>query len=333
MAQRGNFSSKLGFILAAAGSAVGLGNIWKFPFEVEAGGGAAFVLVYLLFCFMLCFPVMVTEIAIGRKTQKNAIGAFNSLGFPRWNFIGKLGILASVVILSFYNVVAGWALGYFFEMASGNFGVGKQFATYTADIGTVSLYAIIFMGITAFVVYRGVSGGIEKAAKILMPSLIVVMIGLFAYAITLPNATVGLRYYLVPQLSELNLKTIGGALRQAFFSLSLGMGTIITYGSYLSKKENIVSSSVYITLFDVGIACLAGLMLFPLIAYSTQGDMTNVQGGAGLIFAALPSVFESLGAGLGNVLGALFFLLLSFAAFNLYRISTRSARCLFGRRA
>ncbi|MEO9802275.1 MAG: sodium-dependent transporter [Reichenbachiella sp.] len=314
MAGRGNFSNRLGFILAAAGSAVGLGNIWKFPFEVEAGGGAAFVVLYLIFCFLLCFPVMVTEIAIGRKTNKNAVGAFNALGYNKWNIIGKMGIIGGIVILSFYNVVAGWALGYFFEMAQGNFSVGKEFGSYVSNVSTTGIYALIFMVFTAYVVSRGVSSGIEKGAKILMPSLIVMILALLAYSLTLPNAMTGVKYYLVPEFSELNLKTIGGALRQSFFSLSLGMGTIITYGSYLSKKENIITSSVSVTLFDVGIAFLAGLMLFPLVAYSTGGDMSNIQGGAGLIFAALPSVFESLGAGLGTVLGAFFFLLLSFAA-------------------
>lgn len=314
MAGRGNFSNRLGFILATAGSAVGLGNIWKFPFEVETGGGAVFVVLYLIFCFLLCFPVMVTEIAIGRKTSKNAVGAFNALGYDKWNFIGKMGILAGIVILSFYNVVAGWALGYFFEMAQGNFNIGKEFGPYVSNVGITGTYALIFMAFTAYVVSRGVSAGIEKGAKILMPSLIAVIIGLLAYSLTLPNAITGVKYYLIPEFSELNLKTIGGALRQSFFSLSLGMGTLITYGSYLSKKENIISSSVSVTLFDVGIAFLAGLMLFPLIAYSTGGDISGVQGGAGLIFATLPSVFESLGPGLGSILGAFFFLLLSFAA-------------------
>ncbi len=314
MESRGNFSNRLGFILAAAGSAVGLGNIWKFPFEVEAGGGAAFVLMYLLFCFILCFPVMVTEIAIGRKTSKNAIGAFNALGFSNWRFIGALGVICGVVILSFYNVVAGWAFGYFIEMVSGNFAIGSQFGDYVKDVFKIGLYAVLFMGATSFIVSKGVSGGIERAAKILMPTLIIMILGLVLYSFTLPNAMTGVKYYLVPEFSEISLKTIGGALRQAFFSLSLGMGMHITYGSYLSKKENIISSAASITLFDVGIAFIAGLMMFPIVAYSTGGDMSNVTGGAGLIFTVLPGVFESLGAGLGIFLGAFFFLLLSFAA-------------------
>jgi NSS family neurotransmitter:Na+ symporter len=314
MSARGNFSSRMGFVLAAAGSAVGLGNIWKFPFEVEAGGGAAFVILYLAFCFILCFPVMVTEIAIGRKTNKNAAGAFTALGYKKWAFVGMIGILAGVIILSFYNVVAGWAFGYVIEMVQGNFEIGDNFGGYTSNITKVGLYSIVFMLATASIVSKGVSGGIEKAAKILMPTLIFMIIALAIYAFTLPNALVGVKFYLIPEFSELNLKVIGGALRQAFFSLSLGMGALITYGSYLSSKENVVSSAAYITLFDVGIAFLAGLMLFPLVAYNLGGDMSNVQGGAGLIFTTLPSVFDSLGPILGVIVGTFFFTLLSFAA-------------------
>lgn len=314
MAGRGAFSNRLGFILAAAGSAVGLGNIWKFPFEVESGGGAAFVIVYLLFCFILCFPVMVTEIAIGRKTQKNPVGAFTALGFRKWRFVGLLGIIAGVIILSYYNVVAGWAFGYFFEMIQGNFDIGNNFDSYISNAGTVGLYSILFMIATAFIVSKGVSGGIEKAAKILMPTLIAMILCLVLYAFTLPHALVGIKYYLIPDFSELNLKTVGGALRQAFFSLSLGMGALITYGSYFSKKENIITSAAYITLFDVGIAFIAGLMMFPLVAYNTGGTMANIQGEEALIFATLPQVFESLGPVLGIFVGSFFFLLLSFAA-------------------
>jgi NSS family neurotransmitter:Na+ symporter len=316
--KRGLFSSRLGFILAAAGSAVGLGNIWKFPFEVGLGGGAAFVVMYLLFAFLLCFPVMVTEVAIGRKTQKNPVGAFTALGFSKWKFIGILGLIAGVVILSFYNVVAGWAFGYFIEMLTGNFAVGENFGAFTSDIFKVGIYAIVFMFFTAFFVSKGVSGGIEKLAKILMPSLIIMILCLVAYSFTLPYAMKGVEFYLIPDISKIDIGTIGGALRQAFFSLSLGMGALITYGSYLSKKDNIITSSALITLADVGIAFIAGLMMFPFVAFNLNGDMSPVVagevGGPGLIFATLPGVFETFGPVLGITIGAFFFLLLSFAA-------------------
>lgn len=314
MASRGNFSSRIGFILAAAGSAVGLGNIWKFPFEVADGGGAAFVFIYLGFAFLLCFPVMVTEIAIGRKTQKNPVGAYESLGFKNWKFLGILGIISGVLILSFYNVVAGWAFGYFLEMIKGNFDIGNNFSTFLNDVISVGLYGVVFMALTAWIVSRGISGGIEKAAKFLMPALFFMIIALTIYAATLPNAMAGIKYYLIPQFGEVTPEVIYNALGQAFFSLSLGMGALVTYGSYVSKDDNIITSAAYITLMDVGIAFLAGLMMFPFVAYLTNGTMENFSGGAGLIFTVLPGVFESLGSTLGSIVGAFFFLLLSFAA-------------------
>jgi neurotransmitter:Na+ symporter, NSS family len=310
--QRGGFSSRLGFILAAAGSAVGLGNIWKFPFEVGQGGGAAFVVMYLVFCFVLCFPVMVAEIAIGRKTQLNPVGAFKSLGYKNWAIVGYLGLASGVLILSFYNVVAAWAFGYFVEIVMGHFDIGQRFGEFTADWITVGAYSVIFMVGTAFVVSRGVSGGIEKAAKILMPTLFIMIIALIIYALTLPNAMDGIRFYLVPDFSQITGTVVYSALGQAFFSLSLGMGALITYGSYVSKNDNIVSSAASITLMDVGVATLAGFMIFPFVF--SQGIQTD--GGPGLIFVTLPGIFESLGAVFGVLVGGLFFLLLSFAAFT-----------------
>lgn len=308
--ERGGFSTRLGFILAAAGSAVGLGNIWKFPFEVGEGGGAAFVVMYLGFCFILCFPVMVAEIAIGRKTQRNAVGAFVALGHKKWAIIGYLGLASGVLILSFYNVVAAWAFGYFVEMVTGNFSIGQHFGEFTKDWITVGSYSVIFMGATAFIVSRGVSGGIERAAKILMPTLFVMILSLIIYALTLPNAMEGLKFYLIPDFGAITGSVVYSALGQAFFSLSLGMGALITYGSYVSKNDNIVSAAAQITLVDVGIAVLAGFMIFPLVF--SQGIQTD--GGPGLIFVTLPGVFESLGGILGIIMGSLFFLLLSFAA-------------------
>ncbi|MEQ9404993.1 MAG: sodium-dependent transporter [Cyclobacteriaceae bacterium] len=314
MSARGNFSSKMGFILAAAGSAVGLGNIWGFPYEVGQGGGAAFVVVYLIFCFILCYPVMVTEVAIGRKTQKNPVGAFNALGYKKWNFVGKLGLFSGVLILSFYNVIAGWAFGYIFEMVTGNFAIADQFGTYIQDVFKVGLYGLIFMGVTAYVVSKGVSGGIERAARLLMPTLIIMMLIIVTYAMTLPNAIDGLKFYLIPDFSKLSASVVYNAMGQAFFSLSLGMGALITYGSYVSKTDNIVTSAAYITLADVGIALIAGLMIFPLIGFMSGGTMEGAGRGPGLIFVTLPQIFGSIGGGLGMATGTLFFVLLCFAA-------------------
>ena len=308
--KRGSFGSRLGFILAASGSAVGLGNIWKFPFEVSNGGGAAFLIMYLFFCFILCFPVIVSEIAIGRKTKKNAIGAFNKLNHRKWNFIGKMGVLCGVLILSFYTVVAGWVLGYVIEMVNGNFDISNDFGAYVNDIENVFLYSILFMFFTALIVSKGIEKGIEKAAKILMPSLIGIILVLIIYDLTLPNSIDGIIFYLVPDFSQINLNIAGNALGQAFFSLSLGMGMLITYGSYVDDKNNIVNSAALITLADVGIAFLSGLIIFPFVFSSG----IETQGGAGLIFEVFPKIFENLGNTTGIIVGSTFFILLSFAA-------------------
>ncbi len=307
---RGTFSNKFGFIAAAAGSAVGLGNIWKFPFEVGNGGGSAFLIVYLLFCFVLCYPILVTEIAIGRKSQKSAALAFKPLGHPKWSIIGILGVFCAVIILSFYNIVAGWVLGYFVEMLLGNFDIGNHFGEYVNDIATVGGYTLAFLLATAYIVSQGVTKGIEKFSKILMPILIAIILMLTVYALTLDGAMEGITFYLVPDFSKLNLNVIYRALGQSFFSLSLGLGALMTYGSYLSSKENIVSAGAIITIVDVGIAFLAGLMIFPFVF--SQG--IEPEGGAGLIFMTMPGIFESMGPTLGTIVGSLFFLLLSFAA-------------------
>ncbi|MCG8305986.1 MAG: sodium-dependent transporter [Cytophagales bacterium] len=307
---RSKFSNKFGFIAAAAGSAVGLGNIWKFPFEVGKGGGSAFLIIYLLFCFVLCYPILVTEIAIGRRSQKSAAMAFRPLGHPEWSIIGILGVFCGILILSFYNIVAGWVLGYFVEMLLGNFEIGQHFGEYVNDIAEVGGYTIAFLIATAYIVSQGITKGIEKASKILMPVLIAIILVLTIYALTLDGATEGIVFYLIPDLSKLNLNVIYRALGQSFFSLSLGLGALMTYGSYLSRKENIVSAGAMITVADVGIAFLAGLMIFPFVF--SQG--IEPEGGAGLIFMTMPGIFESMGPTLGIMIGSLFFLLLAFAA-------------------
>ena len=314
MANRGGFSSRLGFIVAAAGSAVGLGNIWKFPYEVGQNGGAMFLLVYLICTFVICFPIMVGEIAIGRHAKRDAYGAYDSIGGKKWGYIGLFGILCGIMILSFYNVVAGWAFGYFLEISFGDLlnesSFSAFFGRYTADFGDNLIFSICFMIITAFIVVRGVSGGIEKASKILMPMLYVILIGLIIYSLTLENAMDGIRFYLLPDISKLNAETIYSALGQAFFSLSLGMGALITYGSYIDDKQNIVGSAAMISIMDVSVAFMAGLLIFPLVF--SQGQTPSE--GPGLVFVALPGVFNAMGPMVGKVVGGGFFLLLCFAA-------------------
>jgi len=310
MTSRIKFTNKFGFIAAAAGSAVGLGNVWKFPFEVGKGGGSAFLIMYILFCFVLCFPIMVTEIAIGRRAQKSAAMAFTPLGHRGWSWVGALGVFCGILILSFYNVVAGWVLGYFVEMLLGNFDIGQHFTEYVSDIATVSGYTIAFLITTSFIVLQGVTKGIEKANKIMMPGLLAIMLFLVAYALTLDDAMKGIAFYLVPDFSEININVIYRALGQSFFSLSLGLGAMMTYGSYLSRNEDIIFASALTTLTDTMVAFLAGLMIFPFVF--SQG--IPPEGGPGLVFMTMPGIFKSMGPTLGIMIGSLFFLLLSFAA-------------------
>lgn len=313
--KRGGFSNRLGFIAAAAGSAVGLGNIWKFPYEVGDNGGAAFLVVYLMCAFFICMPILVAEVAIGRNARLNPYGAFAKLGGKKWGLVGLLGVLAGIMILSFYNVVAGWAFGYFIQIGFGGLlseghNYGRYFDSFVSDVSDNFLYSLGFMVLTAMILLGGVKQGIEKWTKILMPMLIIMILALIGYGLTLDGAMDGISFYLLPDFSKITTKTVFTALAQAFFSLSLGMGALITYGSYVNKNDSILSSAALITVADIGIAFLAGLMIFPLV-FSQPDIETNA--GPGLVFVALPGIFESMG-GIGTFIGAIFFLLLCFAA-------------------
>lgn len=314
MASRGSFSSKFGFIAAAAGSAIGLGNIWQFPYVAGQNGGAAFLLLYIGWIFFIGLPIMVGEIAIGRKTRSNPYGAYKSLGGKSWALVGLFGILCGIMILSFYNVVSGWAFGYFINVAFGDLlhehDYSSFFGQYVYDFGDNLIFSLGFMLITAFIVYQGVQKGIEGAAKLLMPTLFVLLLSLIIYGLTLPNAMDGVRFYLLPDFSLINGASVYSALGQAFFSLSLGMGALITYGSYVGKNDNIISSAGLVSVTDTSVSFLAGLMIFPLV-FSTGQSPSE---GPGLVFVALPAVFETMGPMLGKLIGSSFFLLLCFAA-------------------
>ncbi len=311
---RAGFRSRLGFVAAAAGSAVGLGNIWRFPYETGENGGAAFLVIYLLCTILIGFPIMVGEISLGRFSQKNPVGAYQSVGSKSWGLAGLFGVLCGIMILSFYNVVAGWAFGYFIQISFGDLlgqgNYGAFFGNYVGEVGYNFWYSLIFMGATALIVGRGIQDGIEAAAKVLMPTLFVILIGLIVYSLTLDNAMEGVAFYLVPDLSEVSLETVYAAMGQAFFSLSLGMGGLITYGSYIAKKEDLISSAIIVTIADFMVAFLAGLLIFPLVFSLGQ---TPGQG-PGLVFVVLPGVFESMGGLTGQVVGGAFFLLLCVAA-------------------
>lgn len=315
--ERGVWGSKIAFIFAATGSAIGLGNIWRFPTMVSQNGGAVFVLVYVLAVAFIGFTVMLAELTLGRHTQRNPVGAINSIKpHTPWKLIGYLGIITGVFILSFYAVVAGWAAGYVFKTASGAFKgeltsemSNQIFTDFSSNPLQVFFFFALIMGITIYIISRGVKKGIEKWTKILMPLLFIIIIFLAVRALTLPGAQSGIEFYLKPDFSKLNGLVILMALGQAFFSLSLGMGTMLTYGSYISKSDNLVSSAGWVSFSDTLIALLAGLIIFPTLAFSAQPG--NV-GGDALAFQIFPLVFSEIPG--GQIFGTLFFFLLCVAA-------------------
>ena len=313
---RGKWGSKIGFIVAAAGSAIGLGNIWRFPYVAGENGGAAFVFIYIIFVILIGLPVMITELSVGRSTQKNPVGAFKKL-FPQslWKLVGGLGVLTGIGILSFYSVIAGFTVGYFIKLIIGDFshvtsGIQSEqiFTQFTSNPYVAIALLFLFILFTSLIVIGGVSAGIERWSKILMPILFLLLIVLAIRSITLDGASKGLEFYLKPDLSKITASTFARALGQALFSLSLGMGAMITYGSYISKRDNLVTSAASVVLFDTLIAILAGLVMFPAL-FAMGLDPT---GGAGLVFVVLPSIFAKIPGGM--FFGAGIFLLLSIAA-------------------
>jgi len=321
--ERGNWNSKLGFVLAAAGSAVGLGNIWGFPTQVAENGGASFILIYLICCLIVGLPVMIAEFAIGRNTRRNPVGAFKKLGngwFPP--LIGLWGVMCGVMILSFYLVVAGWTFGFVFGEIFYFTGLTGA-SEWVADLGNGfknAIFTILFMIATIAIITGGVSNGIERATKTMMPILIAVLIIMIVYVFTLRGSMDGLRLYLLPDFSVVNTSLVFAALGQAFFSLSLGMGALLTYGSYLKKNQNIVESATYVTLADVGIAFLAGLLIIPAMFVAQYSGITIMDedgrlfASTTLVFDVLPNLFKSMGGFFGLLFGASFFVLLSMAA-------------------
>jgi len=315
--KRGTWGSKIAFIFAATGSAIGLGNIWRFPTMVSQNGGAVFVLVYVLAVALIGFTVMLAELTIGRHAQKNPVGAIGYIK-PRspWKFIGYMGVITGVCILSYYSVVAGWTVGYMVKTATGAFSgevtsqlTEKIFTEFTSDPLQVIFLLFLFLGTTTYIISKGVKKGIERWTKVLMPILFLLIIFLAVRALTLDRASVGLTYYLRPVFSKLSGTVILFALGQAFFSLSLGMGTMITYGSYISKSDNLVSSAGWVTFSDTFIALLAGLIIFPTLAFA---DQPMGVGGFGLVFQIFPIIFSQIPG--GYIFALLFFTLLCVAA-------------------
>ena len=323
---KGGFTGSIGFVLAAAGSAVGVGNIWRFPYLAARDGGGLFILVYIVLVATFGFSLLVTDIAIGRKTGKNAVDAFGAIN-KKWGFLGKITFLIPAIIMTYYSVIGGWVLKYIVDFISGNAANAAQDGYFTGFITSqISpvVYMLIFSAFTAVVVYTGVDKGIEKFSRIVMPGLIFMVIGIAVFSLTLKHTDAsgitrtgmqGLAVYLVPDFTGLTfskfLSILLDAMSQLFFSLSVSMGIMITYGSYVKKDVDLNKSISQIEIFDTGVALLAGVMIIPAVyVFMGREGMTS---GPSLMFIALPKVFQSMGT-IGTIAGAVFFVMVAFAA-------------------
>ena len=317
---RDSWGTRLGFILAAVGSAVGLGNMWRFSYVAAEGGGAAFVILYLMFVAFIGIPLITAEFVVGRMSQASPAVAIGRLGGSRWAPLGWVFAFAGLAILSYYSVIAGWTMRYAFDGVLGK--IGDDTALYFQSVATgppAVIAHLLFMAITVFIVVGGVKRGLERTALILVPVLFLLLIGLAVWAATLSDAGAGYSYYLRPQLGELlDPKVIGLAAGQAFFSLSLGMGALMTYASYLKSQENLGQEAATVALTDFGVAFVAGLIIFPIIMHFGLGDTIGLGGAisdntVGTLFIALPHGLHTLGT-LGSVVIVAFFVMLFFAA-------------------
>ena len=324
--KRGSFSGQLGFIMAAAGSAVGLGNIWRFPYLAAKDGGGVFIVCYLILALTFGFALLTTEISIGRKTRQSPLTAYKQI-HPKWGGLGILACLVPTIILPYYCTIGGWVFKYLSVYVTGQGAAASQdcyFTSYISSSPEPMVWMLIYFAITAFVIICGVEKGIEKFSKILMPILVVLVIGISIFSLTLSHTDAsgvtrtgleGLKVYLIPDFTGMTFKqlmiVIMDAMGQLFFSISVAMGIMVTYGSYARKETNLMSSINQIEIFDTGIALLAGLMIIP--AVFTFAGIEGMSAGPGLMFVSLPKVFSAMG-GIGAIVGLIFFLIVSFAA-------------------
>lgn len=319
--KRGTFSSKLGFVLAAAGSAVGLGNIWRFPYLAANYGGGMFLLVYIILAASFGFTMIVTEAALGRMTKKSPVGAFRKVGAgPVLRVGGWINAVIPILIVPYYSVIGGWVFKYLVQYIQGdhaklacdNLAEGQTdfFTIFLGDAGQQLLYFVLFTFITMAIIFAGVKNGIEKISKIAMPILVVLCLITVAFSVTRPGAMEGVKYFLVPDISHFSWKTVVAALGQMFYSLSIAMGILVTFGSYMQPEQDIEASTRQVSIFDTAIAVMAGLMIIPAVfAYNGGEGLTK---GPSLMFIAIPNVFNSMS--FGRAIGIVFFLLVLFAA-------------------
>ena len=314
--QKNTFSGNIGYILAVAGSAVGLGNIWRFPYLAAKYGGGIFLLVYLILMLTFGYAMIVSETAIGRMTGKSPVGAFSSFGSKKWlRFGGWINAVIPMLILPYYSVIGGWVVKYCVEYLRGKsseLAGDGFFGGFISNSFSAEICFAVFVLAAFFIIIAGVQNGIEAVSKIIMPLLLVLAIITAGYSVTRPGALAGVKYFLVPNFSDFSIMTVVAAMGQMFYSLSLAMGILITYGSYLKKDSDIEKNTTRVEWFDTGIAILAGLMIIPAVFAFTGGDIKTLKAGPSLMFITLPKVFDSMG--FGNVIGSVFFLMVLFAA-------------------
>lgn len=314
--QRDNFSGKLGYVLAVAGSAVGLGNIWRFPYLAAKYGGGMFLLVYLILMLTFGYALIVSETALGRMTQKSPIGAFLSFGKANgFRFGGWMNAVIPMLIVPYYSVIGGWVLKYLFEYCTGGvqrLAADNYFTEFTSSAANMEIWFLIFALLVFGVIFAGVKKGVEMISKIMMPLLVILAVIVAVYSVTRSGAMEGVKYFLIPNFSHFSWMTVVAAMGQMFYSLSIAMGILYTYGSYMKKDIDIENSTKQVEVFDTGIAVLAGLMIIPAVFAFSGGDAAALKAGPSLMFITLPKVFASMGFGTGA--GILFFLLVLFAA-------------------
>ena len=328
---RSSFSGKIGYVLAAAGASVGLGNIWRFPYFAAKYGGGIFLLIYILLALTFGYSMIVAESAIGRMTRKSPVGAFQSFGKSKWLSAGGwINAIIPILIVPYYSVIGGWVIKYLIEYVKGNSTLLAEdgyFSGFISNGVSTELCFAVFCLITVAIIYAGVRNGIERVSKVMMPILIVLSVIIAVYSVTRPGALAGVKYFLVPNLKNFSWMSVVAAMGQMFYSLSIAMGILITFGSYMKKDTSIEDSTRNVEIFDTAIAIMAGLMIIPAVFAFSGGDPDTLQAGPSLMFITIPKVFANMG--FGTVIGILFFLLVLFAALTSSIALTESAVSTF----
>lgn len=329
--KRSSFSGKIGFVLSAAGASVGLGNIWRFPYLAAKYGGGIFLLIYIILALTFGYTMIMAETSLGRMTKKSPVGAYHSFGRSKWLSVGGwLNAIIPILIVPYYSVIGGWVLKYLIGYLSGKGSTLAQdgyFSTFISDGASTELCFLVFALLTLGIIFAGVRNGIERVSKIMMPILVVLSVIITIYSVTRPGALAGVKYFLVPNPENFSWMTVVAAMGQMFYSLSIAMGILVTFGSYMKKDVSIEDSTKNVEIFDTAIAIMAGLMIIPAVFAFSGGDPDTLQAGPSLMFITIPKVFDSMGLGTG--VGILFFVLVLFAAMTSSIALTESAVSTF----